>query len=115
MAAPSLPYEAELELNLEFNKTVYIDPDTLELNPVQDLEEALRIQGELQELKDANHTIGNLTTGALLYDDDYDGDDDDDIDTLFKEDFTVPYTLYTNEKAFLRPYTKGAWEGSEYA
>lgn len=62
---------------------------------------------------DRNET--DASTGYLKYDDDYDLDDDDDIETLFKQDFRVPYTFYTNDKAYLRPYTKGLWEESEYA
>ena len=91
-AHPSLPYEAELELTLEFNKTVYIDPDTLELNPVQTLEEATRIVAELDAMKAANETM--YEDGPLRYDEDGDGDDDDDLETLHTQAFTVPYTLY---------------------
>jgi hypothetical protein len=114
MAAPSLPYQARFELNLEFNKTVYIDPNGRnEMNPGQDLAEAQEIQKVLDELKAENRTDNE--TGWLEYDDDFDGTDDDDIDLLFKQDFRVPYTFYTNDKAYLRPYTKGLWEGSEYS
>lgn len=34
---------------------------------------------------------------------------------MWKQDFRVPYTFYTNDKAYLRPYTQGLWESSEYA
>jgi len=112
MAAPSLPDQARFELNLEFNKTVYIEPGG-QISPDQDLAEAQRIKAILEELKEANKT--DEATGYLEYDDDFDGEDDDDIDTLFKQDFRVPYTFYTNDKAYLRPYTKGHWEASEYA
>ena len=64
-------------------------------------------------MKDANET--DPATGYLRYDDDYDGQDDDDIDLLYTQSFMTPYTFYTNDKAYLRPYTKGLWATSEYA
>lgn len=55
MAAPALPYQARFELNLEFNKTVYIRPGG-EISPGQSHDEAMAIREELEAKKAESRT-----------------------------------------------------------
>jgi len=100
-------------LKLEFNKTVYILPDG-EIDPLQSLEDAQRVKEILATPKAAE---GESIAGNNLLqgDDGYDGEDDADIDILFKQHFLTSYPFYENAKAYMRPYTQGLWDASEYS